>query len=77
MNPDASFNHGTATLRCDIEDDKGNVIRKKGETGVITAYLPDMDKFAVMFDGHVGVGNWFTLDRTSFEQFFDYKLTPQ
>jgi hypothetical protein len=68
------LNHGTATLREDLVDGDGKVLRKKGETGEITAFLPEDDKYAVMFDGCVGVGNWFTLDRVSFEKFFDYKL---
>jgi hypothetical protein len=38
------FNHGIATAKNDI----GEII-KKDESGVITAYLPEMEKFAVIF----------------------------
>ena len=68
------MNHGSATLRKDIYDERGNVLRKKGEVGIITAFLPEDDRFAVMFDECIGINNWFTLDRASFEEFFDYKL---
>ena len=68
------MNHGTATLKMDLVDESGNILRHIGEVGVITAFLPDDAKYAVMFDGKMGFGNWFTMDKVSFEMFFDYQL---
>jgi hypothetical protein len=38
------LNHGIAIAKKDI------AYIKKGEKGIITAYLPEMEKFAVMFE---------------------------
>ena len=68
------FNHGTAKLKKDIIIE-GNVVRKTGEEGIITAYLPDEQTFGVMFDGLMGTGNWFTFHGTEdFNEYFDYTL---
>ena len=67
------MNHGTATLKKDIIIEN-QVVRKKGETGIITAFLPEYDKYAVMFDGQMGTNNWFTLNKIQFDEFFDYKI---
>lgn len=45
------FYHGTVTSKEDIED-----YIKKGDHGIITAYLPEGETFAVFF----GEGKWFT-----------------
>lgn len=49
------FNHGVAIAKFDI----GDVI-KKGEQGILTAYLPEMERFAVMFDNN----RWYTFSET-------------
>jgi hypothetical protein len=54
------FTHGTATLKKEIEGNKPLPI---GTKGVITAYLPEMEKFAVDF----GEGNWITFDMSEDE----------
>lgn len=43
MNLD-NFYHGTAIIKEDISE-----TLKKGRSGLITAYLPEMNKFAVYF----------------------------
>lgn len=53
------FNHGIATAKNDI----GEII-KKDESGVITAYLPEMEKFAVIFSDN----RFYTFNDT--EEFF-------
>jgi len=45
------FYHGTAIAKIDI----GEHI-KKDDRGIITAYLPEMEKFAIFF----GIGKWHT-----------------
>lgn len=40
------MNHGIAIAKNDIAH------IKKGDGGIITAYLPEMEKFAVMFKEH-------------------------
>ena len=45
------------------KDNIGELI-KKGEEGIITAYLPEMDKFAVMFEG---TARWYTFSETEQE----------
>ncbi len=39
--------HGVATAKVDFE----SIAIKKGEQGLLTAYLPEMEKFAVLFLG--------------------------
>jgi hypothetical protein len=68
------FVHGIAKLKKDIIIEN-NTVRKVGEEGVITAYLPEDEKFAVMFDGMMGPENWFTFtSKESFDEWFDYTL---
>ncbi len=50
--PEMSFYHGFAIAKMDISH------IKKGDSGVITAYLPEMERFAVFF----GNKNWITFD---------------
>lgn len=45
--------HGTAISKENIDD-----IVKKGDVGIITAYLPDMDRFSVFF----GNNKWITFN---------------
>lgn len=54
------MDHGKATAKVAIEG-----LIQEGESGVITAYLPDDRIFAVYF----GEGRWFSFDGTS-EQWF-------
>lgn len=65
------MNHGTVVVKENLVSPTGDVWRHVGEQGVITAYLPEDNIYAVMFDGQMGVGNWFTMDLVSFEKFFD------
>lgn len=50
------FNHGIAIAKNNILD-----LIKKGEKGIITAYLPEMEKFAIQFSGE---GRWHTFTGT-------------
>lgn len=52
--------HGEASLKENMLDKDGNVLIEKDVPGVITAYLPDMDKFAIFF----GEGKWITFNDT-------------
>lgn len=54
--------HGLATSKNDMD----NISIKKGDTGLITAYLPDMEKFAVMFKEN----KWITFSMKE-EEFFN------
>lgn len=56
--------HGIAISKESIHDLEGNEIVEVGEQGAITAYLPDMETFAVMFNGE---GRWFTFHETEAE----------
>lgn len=49
------MNHGIATAK----DDIGEII-KKGESGIITAYLPEMERFAVNID--FASKRWYTFE---------------
>ncbi len=69
------INHGTATLKKDIINDSGSIIREVGEKGIITAYLPEDNKFSVIFDSEMGANNWFTFnDIETFKGYFNYTL---
>lgn len=50
--------HGTAKLKESIMNMDGLVWVEKGEEGIVTAYLPEMEKFAVMFSEN----RWATFD---------------
>ncbi len=63
--------YSRALLKHDLLDESNKVLRKKGEIGVITAYLPRQDVYAVMFDGKIGPGNWFRFDKITFTTLFD------
>lgn len=67
--------HGTVVLKENLIDNKGHVFRHIGEQGVITAFLPENDIYAVMFDGKIGIGNWFGFDGASFRKFFTITQT--
>lgn len=63
--------HGFAKAKIDIEN-----VCKKDEEGIITAYLPEMERFAVSFDGKIPGPRWITFKLTE-EQFlekFDVEL---
>lgn len=55
--------HGIARAKKDLE----NINISIGDEGIITAYLPDIKKFAIMFSKP----QWITFDWTE-EQFLDY-----
>ena len=68
------MNHGIATLKKDIIIEE-KIVRKKGEVGNITAFLPEDNIYAVIFNWKVGPENWFTFhSKESFEEYFDYEL---
>jgi hypothetical protein len=52
--------HGTAILRESILNIEGNVWVEKGEEGIVTAYLPEMETFAVIFTND----RWATFSET-------------
>jgi hypothetical protein len=55
--------HGIAILNRSIVDRDGNELIASGTKGIITAYLPDMNKFAVMFPE----SQWITFDESEEE----------
>jgi hypothetical protein len=55
-------NHGIATVTKEIITSEGKI--EVNSQGIVTAYLPDYDKFAVDF----GNGQWITFDRLSFDK---------
>lgn len=69
------MDHGIAVLKIDIVDQDGNILRRKGEQGNITCFIPNDDKYAVVFEWKIGPNNWFTFDdKETFEKYFDYEL---
>jgi hypothetical protein len=57
------YEHGFAIAKEDILDENNFPVVSSGEKGIITAYLPDMNKFAVDF----GKNRWLTFDMTEGE----------
>jgi hypothetical protein len=62
--------HGTAIAKENIGD-----IVKKGDGGIITAYLPEMKTFAIFF----GDGKWYTFnnDEEWFLKYFEVVYEPK
>lgn len=60
------MNHGIATIKGELKGLSGDVVVKKGEQGIITAYLPEMSKFAVLFSED----RWYTFNENE-EEFLD------
>jgi hypothetical protein len=58
--------HGTATIKQSLQDLEGNNVVEIGENGIITAYLPEMEKFAVLFSND----RWYTFTETE-DQFLE------
>ena len=52
--------HGKATLKENLLNTEGDVIVEQGATGIVTAYLPEQDIFAVMFSDD----RWITFKET-------------
>lgn len=50
------INHGTAIMNEPLLNFDDSVIVNIGEEGIVTAYLPEQETFAVMFSGD----RWFT-----------------
>ncbi len=70
------FNHGTATLKIDMQFSNGTIV-PTGTTGQITAFLPDMDAYSVLFNEDIFPGCWATFNNLDwFGHFFDYELKP-
>ncbi len=63
-----SFNHGIGTVIKDIVTHKGTV--EVGRKGVVTAYLPSEDRFAIDF----GNGYWITFDKISLDTHCEVEL---
>lgn len=62
------MNHGTAKIKKELVDLEGNIVVQIGEVGVITAYLPDDETFAVLFSEN----RWYTFresEKTFLERF--------
>ena len=62
------FNHGIGTTIKDIVLDKGTV--EVGRKGIVTAYLPSEDRFAIDF----GNGYWITFDKVSLDMYCEVEL---
>ncbi len=60
------INHGTVTLKEGLIDENGKVVVTTKDIGIVTAYLPDMERFAIMFSDE----RWFTFYDTE-KQFND------
>ena len=52
--------HGIATLKESLLNIEGNVILKEGDSGFVTAYLPEQNTFAVKFSNN----QWITFKET-------------
>ena len=57
------YTHGIATAVKEIITSEGKI--EVNSQGIVTAYLPDYDKFAVDF----GNGQWIAFDRVSFDKY--------
>jgi len=57
------LDHGAIKLRKDWR------VHSAGKEGIITAYLPEDDRYAVMFDGKMGMDNWVTFDKITFDEY--------
>jgi len=64
----ADFNHGIGTLIKEITTPKGTI--KIGSKGILTAYLPEDNKYAVDF----GNGQWITFDKVSLDEYCKIEL---
>jgi hypothetical protein len=58
------ISHGTATIKGTLQDAEGGILVDVGEQGIITAYLPVDETFAVMFPDNKG---WYTFKETEEE----------
>jgi len=68
------FNHGTAKLKKNIIV-KDMIVHRIDEEGIITAFLPNEQVYAVMFDGLTDPKNWFVFhDLKTFNEYFNYTL---
>jgi len=70
------YPHGIATVQRPIIKNNNEVIHRVGEVGIITAFLPDRDIYAVKFDGDEPY-NWITMDFANFNKFFTYELKKE
>lgn len=64
----ANFNHGVATLIKELVTPKGTL--SVGTKGILTAYLPEYNKFAVDF----GNGQWITFDKYTMDMYCEIEL---
>jgi hypothetical protein len=61
--------HGFAKAKVDME----SISMKEGDEGAITAYLPDMEKFAVMFSKE----KWITFTMKEEEFLKNFEITKE
>ena len=62
--------HGTAILKEDIFDTDNSIKVPKNTKGVVTAYLPEQDMFAVMFTNEEWIS--FNMTEEEFKNKVDY-----
>jgi len=68
------FNHGIATLKEDLQF-SNKITVPVGTQGIITAFLPDMNVFSVLFDEKQFPGCWAVFDNQKwFETIFSCEL---
>ena len=66
--------HGVATLKKDIVIDE-KVLQKEGTQSMITAYLPEENIYAIIFNGIMDANHFFRFSsKDDFENYCDYKL---
>ncbi len=67
------INHGTAIINESLLNFDDDIVVNVGEEGIVTAYLPEEETFAVMFSGD----RWFTFNESeeSFLTRFKYDGT--
>jgi len=64
----SNFNHGIGIVIKEITTSKGTI--EVGKQGIITAYLPEYDKFAVDFGEQ-----FITFDKVSLDEYCKIELT--
>lgn len=63
------MNHGWAIAKKDIAN-----VCSESEGGIITAYLPEMERFAISFDGKIPGERWITFEMTEKEFLENFKV---
>ena len=63
-----TFNHGFAMCKKEMLNQNGEVIVPIKTQGMITAFLPEEDKYAIYFDNT----QWITFDKNSLDEYCFY-----